>query len=1009
MILACIIASVGLSVAQTTRVSGTILDDTGETVIGASVVAKGTTVGTVTDIDGHFSLNIPSDKKTLVISLIGMKTKEVAAGTDLKIVMENDSKMMDEVVVTAMGMTKGQKTLGYAASTVKSDEITAGQSGSVMSGLVGRVAGLNVSSAGGTGSSQKVIVRGVTSFTNNQPLYIVDGSPLQNSFSGVNATNNSVDFGNSAADINPEDVESVTVLKGASATALYGSRAAQGVVMITTKKAKKNQRPTISYSGAFSASEVLRTPQTQDMFGEGWPYWDAHENGSWGPKLDGRMHSWGAEVDGVAREKPFSYVKDNLRNFYETGLEMNNNFTFSTAGEHTGITISYGNLTSDGIVPSDVDKYTRNTFSFRGNTVYDKLSISYNINYSRKNASAPSAGQGSDGAALYQEILQTPVDINYQDLKDLNNPYNSIDNYYTPYAENPYWVLKNNRNKYVDNHTYGNIDVSYELLKGLKAVGRVGGDFLDSRRKSWNAQALMTEGSYGQFGGKADQVGTYQEFNESRGQLDVLGMLSGNYQVSPTVNLSGTLGWNYNYRDYYYSDAYLYGFKDYWYTTVSLRNDWSSTLPKSNRSYFYWGVNSSLMITDMLPQIQNDILSFLKVRVAYGKTGNDANWYLTNTNYEPVKISLGSGYINLPLSGVPGLTIGNKKGNENLKPEITTEKEFGFDLRLLDSRIKLDFSYYDKNTKDQIIAATLPYEAGYTSYTRNVGEIQNRGVEIALGIVPVRSKDWNWDFNVTFAKNTNKVKKLWDVDGVAVQEYVITGAYGVDYVAKVGEAIGTFKVPMVQQHEGQTVVNASTGRPLVLSGEKQSVGNSNPDFVMGFSNNVSWKNLSLGFVLDWRKGGKFWSNTAEMMTWNGNSTATMYNERQPFVIPNSVKIVNGNYVENDVPVAWNAMYSYYNHSTNTSQYENFVISRSFLKLREVSLTYDVPRKFLAKTPFKQLQVSAIGRNLFMWTPSENNFVDPEATNYGNDINSEFGEFTAAPTTRTFGGSIKVTF
>lgn len=1032
--------------AQTTQVTGTVTSaGDGEPIIGASVVVKGTTRGTVTDFDGKFSLSVPTSEKTLVISYVGMKSAEVPIRPIMRVTLEPSVQSLDEVVVTALGLSRSEKTLGYSASTVKSDEITAAKSGSLMSGLVGKVAGLNISTAGGTGTSQKVIIRGYTSFTSNQPLFIIDGSPIQNSFAGNDVTNNSVDFGNLAGDINPDDVESVTVLKGASATALYGSRAANGVIMITTKKAKANQKPTITYSGTFSGSNVLRVPQTQNMFGEGWPLWDAAENGSWGPKLDGRMHEWGAEIDGVARQKPFSYVKDNLRNFYETGLEMNNNITYSSSGEHTGIVISYGNLSSDGIVPSDVDKFERNNFSFRGNTNYDKLSISYNVNYVRKQITAVSAGQGSDGAALFQEIIQTPVDIDYQDLKDLSNPYNTIDNYYTWYAENPYWVAKNNGNKYVDNHTFGNIDLSYEFIPGLKGIGRISGDFVDSRRKSWNAQAIMTEGSYS-YGNKTDQPGTYDEYNESRGQLDVTALLDANYKLNDLFNLSGFAGINYNHRDLYTSDAYLYGlnvpewynlengndkpvtvsrnykrrligalgqaelgFKNYWFTTLSLRNDWSSTLPKDNRSYFYWGINSSLIITDMFPSLKSNSLSFLKIRASYGKTGNDANWYLIDTNYEPTKILLGFGNLNLPLNGVPGLTVGNRRGNQNLKPEITTEGELGFDIRLFDNRINYDFAYYNKSTKDQIIAATLPYETGYTSFTQNVGEIQNRGIEMALNLVPIRTRDWEWNFDITFAKNKSKVKKLWDVDGKPVNEYVLRSVYGVDYVALVGEELGVFKVPKVQTYEGKTVVNASTGRPLIIAGEKEAVGTSSPDFTMGFVNRLKWKDLSFGVVFDWRKGGNFWSNTAEMLTWNGNATATMYNERQPFVIPNSVKQVGDNYTENDVPIMWNAQYSYYNHSTNTAQYKNFVLPKDYFKLREVSITYSIPKTVLSKTFLKEVEISAVGRNLLMWTPKANNFVDPEATNYGNDILSEVGEFTAAPTTRTFGGSLKVVF
>lgn len=414
-------------------------------------------------------------------------------------------------------------------------------------------------------------------------------------------------------------------------------------------------------------------------------------------------------------------------------------------------------------------------------------------------------------------------------------------------------------------------------------------------------------------------------------------------------------------------------------------------------------------MTDALPSLKSNVLNYLKVRLAYGKTGNDANWYLVSNEYQPVDINLGFGNIKMPLNNVPGLTIGNRRGNDNLKPEITREAEFGFDVRMFDSRVTLDFSYYDRNTKDQIIASTLPYETGFTQYTRNIGEISNKGVEIALGLVPIRTKDWNWNLNVTFAKNKSKVVDLWDVDGNEVNEYRITGAYGVDFVAVKGRELGVFKVPKLQTHEGKVVVG-SYGYPLIEAGATEEVGTSAPKFTMGFVNRVSWKNLTFGVVVDWRNGGKFWSNTAEMMTWNGNATNTLYNERQPFLIPNSVKVVNGQYVENDIPVTSYYQYRYYTHNANQSMYRNFVISKSFVKLRELSLSYNFPKSVVAKLgPVKQLELAFIGRNLFMWTPKENNFVDPEGTNYGNDLTSELGEFTAAPTTRTFGGSIKVTF
>ena len=457
-LLLCLVLGIGLATAQTRKVTGTVISaEDSEPIIGASVIVKGTTTGTVTDFDGAFSLDVPSSAKTLVISYVGMIAREVPVQDVLRVVLQSGTQNLEEVVVTAIGMKKQEKALGYAASTVKSEDLNAAKSGSVMSGLTGKVAGLNITSGGATGSSQKVIVRGISSFSANQPLYVVDGVPIMNDFQGEDSFSNSVDFGNQANDINPEDVESVTVLKGASATALYGSRAANGVIMVTTKRAGA-EKLSVTYDGSFMGSSVLRVPQTQDRFGQGWGSFGPMENGSWGPVLDGRDHIWGPYSDGsegllTPLSKPFSYVKNNLRDFYETGFETNNNVSIRMGNDKLGFVASYGNVKSDGVLPGDADSYARNTISLRGNMKYKRFSAELNLNYVRKDITQAAAGQGDDGATMFSEILQHAVDVDISSMKDYTNPYFNTDNFYTAYAENPYWVLDHNRNKYQDDRS----------------------------------------------------------------------------------------------------------------------------------------------------------------------------------------------------------------------------------------------------------------------------------------------------------------------------------------------------------------------------------------------------------------------------------------------------------------------------------------------------------------------------------------------------------------------------
>lgn len=1035
LILSCLFLSIGYIAAQTTKITGTVVDDFNEPGIGVSVVVKGTNIGTITDVDGAFTINLPENGKVLVFSLIGMKIKEVVATPGMRVVMENDDRILNEVVVTAMGIQRDQKILGYAATQIKSDEISAAKSGSVMSGLNGKVAGVNISAAGPAGTSQKVMIRGISSFNNNNPLYIVDGVPITNERAGTDY----VDFGNSANDINSEDVESVTVLKGASATALYGSRAANGVIMITTKRAK-NEKLTISYDGAFSASNVLRVMQTQDLYGQGWGAWDRAENGSWGPRLDGTTHEWGSDELDPVMTKPFSYVKNNIRNFYKTGSELNNVLSLRYGTENLGLYVSYGNVTSNGTLPNNGDTYSRNTLSLRGNAKWNKLSVDVSLNFARKDIRRTQE--------MEMELLQHAVDVDYSAMKNYNDERYNLDNYYTFYATNPYWMIDNNYYEYQDNHTYGKVEASYQLLNGLKATARLGGDFLNYDRENKNAKTTFTPGSYSDLGGATPQNGYYSNYRYNRDQLDATAFLSADYKISD-FSLGGTAGWNMNQRTYEYTGGYVdglavagwyhlqntgsaayadqynedrrlvglfaqaeVGYKNFIYLNLSGRNDYSSTLPKGKNSYLYGGANVSLILTELLPSLKDSKIDFLKVRTAIGQTGNDAGVYRTSSWFQPVAGSNSTYYYTwLPINGVLGLTEYNRLPSQNLKPEITTEYEFGLQGNFFDNRVRLDFSYYNKQSKNQIISATLAPETGFTAETRNVGSLENKGVEIAAGVTPIRTKDWEWDVNATFTKNTSKVRELWD----GLSEYNIYSWRGIEYRMKVGEKIGTFQVPDVDRvkdknspYYGYAIVN-NNGFLTQSTTDKKVIGSSQPDFILGLNTSVKFKEFRLTVVGDWHKGGWMASNSSYITHFNGNSTQTVFNERNSFIYPKSVKIVNGQYVENNIPLMSNQFNYYGNYSYSPLVRDDMVIPKDYFKIREITLSYDVPKKFLSSTPLSKVVLSFIGRNLFLFTPKKNNYVDPEVANMGNDLESEFGEISSAASYRTFGGAIKVEF
>ena len=729
------------ALAQNGKVSGTVTSADGKPIAGATVVIEGSHVGTSTNADGKYTLNVrPGD--VLQVSFIGMQTQRIPVNgkTTVDVTMQDDAIGLDNVVITALGITRQERTLGYASTTIKADEIAKGHAADAMTGLIGKVAGMQISSSGGTGTSQKVIVRGYSSLAgSNQPLYVIDGVPVSNSTMGTQDLNNSIDFGNQAADVNPEDIESITVLKGASATALYGSRAGNGVIIITTKRGRQNEDVTVTYDGSFMASTALRIPQLQNKFGQGWYYdydggyfgnFSPTENGSWGNILDGRENYWrpGATWNNGAEMsyKPFSYAKNSLKNFYDTGFETNNTITVQGGTANSGFVASYGNTYSNGILPGNDDYFKRNTFSFRGNTkIKGGLAwLNYGVTYVRKDVRNAMTGQGGSGSTIYQDILQYPVDIDYGDLKDYNNIYNNADNFYTPYAQNPWWTLDHNYSTFQDDRVYGNIEVGFQLYKGLSLIGRLGGDFSNSLEKYYNDIWVFSPGSYTETEGGSAEQGSYEEISRKSNQIDANVLLNADYRFGRDWSLHAAAGWNLNQRTASYLDgsltglavenwpsfgntsgatptsASLYqrrrliglygqadlGWRDGIYLTLSARNDWSSTLPIDSNSFFYWGVNASVVLTDLFPSMRSDVLSFLKLRGGYGKTGNDASPYYTSGYYVLGSATGGFGDLTFPLNGYSGLLRSTRMPASDLKPEISTEWEIGADVRLFQNR-----------------------------------------------------------------------------------------------------------------------------------------------------------------------------------------------------------------------------------------------------------------------------------------------------------------------------------
>ncbi len=1033
-----------ITFAQQRAVSGTVTDEGGFPIPGVNVLIKGTTTGTQTDIDGKFTIQAaPTD--VLVFSYIGMKTREsLASTTSMKITLADEATELEGVVVTAVGIKREKASIGAATTTLKSSEINKGSQTNIADAIKGKVAGVVISSAStDPGASSGVIIRGFSSLGGtNQPLYVVDGIPINDQSNYSDSLNGGYDFGRGSADINPNDIETMTILKGASATALYGSRAANGVIMITTKKGKAGKL-SVDFSTTTFFTSILRTPKYQDQFGQGWD--GVHrldENGSWGPKFDGELRPWGHIVDNSQKIKPYSFQKDQLENFFDTGSSTLTTLSVAGGSGDSTVRLSYSNTNQDGIYPTNADSFERNTLGLTGTSKVGKVNISGNLNYVNTNGSSIATGQG---LTAYNNLMQIPTDIPITEFRDYNNKFNNNDNYYTPYGiVNPYFSLNENGSDYNKERFYGSIELSYEFNSWSNVSYRFGIDTFSDLSRIWTSKIDAAPGSYND-GSSNETAGSYAEASNSFKQLNHDILYNLNFKLTEKLDLASSFGFNINSREgsgftanvlsqdipNYYSfsnsaliptvastrsSRKLYGvynsttlsYNDQLYLTANLRNDWYSTLPKKNRSVLYGGVNSSWVFTNTFEGL-NKVMNYGKLRVGYGETGVDTDPYQVASVYTLTSTdNQGFGTIALPINGITGYGVGNRLANPDLKPERRKEFEVGMEASFFDNLISFDVTYYDAKVKDQILALPLAPSTGYTSQRANVGTLSNKGLEalLTLNLIRSRTDGFNWTATVNFATNNTKLEEL----DPRLTQVDLGGLSTTSLIARPGQTVGLLYGNVPERDPDGNIVVDSNGIP-VASSKQEVYGDTQYDYTMGVGNKFSWKGVSLDFTFDIRQGGLMYSRTAEITRFTGNSITTTYNDRKPFVVANSVvknTDADGNvtYTPNTTPVDSDHMDDYYRAPANDRAN---VIDKSFIKLREVIIGYSFPQKMLEKTLIQNLSISLIGRNLFLWTPRNNQFIDPETSTFGTDLNSQFGEFSANPSTRSYGFSLKANF
>lgn len=1019
--------------AQSRTITGKITDPKGEGIPGVTVMEKNTTNGTATNVDGSFSLTLQNANATLVISAVGFATQEVVVGAQSKfnIKLETDAKELSEVVVTALGVSKEKATLSYAVQSIKPSDLTNARDNNVINSLSGQIAGAQVTgSSGGVGSSARIILRGYTSLAgNNQPLFVVDGVPYDNSSSNVQGWGNGVDYGNAAADINPDDVASVSVLKGPAATALYGARGGNGVILITTKSGKGKKGIGIDYNFNLGLERPFVLPKFQNQYGQGWNGEFQFVDGAGGGTADWADQSWGPKFDGKPRDQfhgkqqPWVAAPNNFRDFFETGVATTHNVAITSGGLKNHIRIGYTKFDHKGIMHNtDLSRDVVTTKA--GFKLSDRLTGSLTATYTATNSgNRPVVGYGSSSGGYSNPTNQfiwggRQIDFVNHLKNNYENPDGTQKNWLGYYSDNPYWTLNKNTNSLRRDRVNGAAILSYELAKGIKIRGRVMNDFYRENRKQ-----RVAKGTWGARNeGRIFQQGYF--VNELNQEISILG----NKNLSQRLNVNFMLGANrmnrktesttssalalitannYSFDNAkgetpvttYTSETEIQSvFADATFlfdraisAGFSLRNDWNSTLPQNNQSFLYYSARGSVVFSELMGESRPEWFSFGKVLVNYATAGAGGQPY----QLQPTYVAESSTFRDVNL-----FRVSNVIPNPELKNELTTTTEIGADLQFLNRRIGVNVTYYKSKTENQIIYLPVSRASGYGSALINAGQIDNRGVEVQLSATPFKAKkpgDFQWDIQVNYARNQNSVVAL-DPDG-QIKTFQLGSFFGTIVEAKPGQPFGTILGRTQKRDEQGRVIVDSDGMPL-LNAELSVLGNATPEWTGGISNTFRFKGFDFNFLIDIRHGGNIFSGTNYYGHAAGQFEATGKNREEGFVVPNSVTESGQVNTTKVLPQ------DYYGNLYG--RHDEYVYDASFIKLRSLSLGYTFPQKWIKPLSLQKLRISFYGRNLWLIKSNIPN-VDPETGFSASGVNNIGFEYISTPSTRTLGVRLNAKF
>ncbi len=1001
-----------VSFAQQSLVTGTVTDVNGEGIPGVTVVVKGTTNGTSTDVSGAFSLSVSSGD-IIVFSFIGMSSKEIvfSGQSELNITLEQDLIQVDDVVVTALGIRRDKKALGYAVQDVKSEDLMKTSDPELVSALQGKIAGVSINQSGsGAGGSARIEIRGASSLSdNNSPLWVIDGIPFDDSQNGEAGIWGGIERAGAAFDINPNDIESVSVLKGPNAAALYGSRAGNGVIVITTKRGTRGAGLGIEYSGSVTMSEVAYMFDFQDQFGQGsGGVYDKNSTVSWGPKFEGQsLESWTGEVI------PYEAEKNRIEDFCRTALSQSHSVSFTGGNEDGSFRASVGKDITNGIY----EGHTIEKLNFDLKADYD---INNWLNIDTKLSYFLTEGQERPGMGYYSVtayFADMPVNIRNQDLAPGYNIIGGrhVEKLYTTANanfRNPYFLLAQESNNDSRYRTFGYMAANIQFSADLKLRVKYGLDFYrlgiesaylysDNVAPNGRPQIFTDENFF-----KEENTEFLLTYNKVAGDFD-FGLNFGGNRMSRSSELlnasSGLLpdegyyflgyGTNVTATESFSNEEVqsLYGFaqvgyKSMWFLDLTARNDWSSTLPVENNSYFYPSVSLSAIISEMIEL--PSWLNFTKVRGSWAQVGKATDPYSTSQVYTVNKYNF-----NLLNGNVP-----NKLVNKDLKPEISSSSEIGLDLRMFNGRIGVDFTYYNEQTKNQILAIATDQSTGYSQRLINAGLISNKGIELMLKTTPVKLKDFSINVDINFAKNKTMVEKL--DDNLKVFSF---GAInnGVAVVGIEGEMMGDIKGRTYKRDASGNLIIGADGLPLKNEGSSV-IGNIQPDWTGSALLGVNYKGISLNALVSIQQGGDIFSATEQGAVGAGTADRTTLNNR----MSTFVEGVNEAGGVNDVMVSAQNYWG-----TVAGIDEEFIYDASYMKLKELSLGYTFSQELLGKmanNPIRSLRLSFVGRNLLYFYKNTPGTI-PDASAYSSAYVAQAFDFSPVPSTRTYGFSLNVGF